>query len=97
MASLQLCLPNKKLLKLKEALSAAVTTLAKPDKRSLTKEHLQSLTGLLQYATKVVRPGRPFLQCLYALQNVGSSPKHNVRLNRVAKANILWWYLFSEK
>jgi len=53
MASQHLHLPNEKLLKLKETLSTAVTTLAKPDKRSLIKEHLQSLTGLLQYATKV--------------------------------------------
>ena len=37
-------------------------------RRTLTKRELQSLTGLLQHASTVVRPGRAFLQRLYALQ-----------------------------
>ena len=55
---------------------------------------LQSLTGLLQHASTVVRPGRAFLQRLYALQSVGSAPNHNVRLNSVARADIVWWHMF---
>ena len=55
---------------------------------------LQSLTGLIQHATAVVRPGRAFLQRLYALQRVGSEPSHNIRLNTVARADIIWWELF---
>ena len=39
---------------------------------SITKRELQILTGLLQFATKIVRPSRPFLRQLYAMQNIGS-------------------------
>ena len=53
--ALQLCLPREKLSKLKYQLKRAICH------RSVPKEELESLTGLLQFATKVVRPGRPFL------------------------------------
>jgi len=42
---------------------------------------LESLTGLLQFTTKVVRPGRAFIRRLYALQAVGSHQDHLVRLS----------------
>ena len=51
--TLQIRLPSDKLLHLKEELAAVVS------KRCLSKHALQSLTGLLQHATKVVWPGRP--------------------------------------
>ena len=60
----------------------------------MTRRELQSLKGLLQHATAVVRPGRAFLQRLYGLQHVGSEPSHNIRLNTVARADIIWWELF---
>ena len=88
---LQIRLPHDKLGRLKEQLGTAVS------KRCLAKRDLQSLTGLLQYATKVVRPGRPFLHRLYALQNVGSRPTHFIRLNQAARADITWWFLFVER
>ena len=53
--TLQLHLPSEKLRCLKEQLAEAVS------KKCLPKRKLQSLTGLLQHATKVIRPGRPFL------------------------------------
>jgi len=56
----------------------------------------EKLTGLLQFATKVVRPGRPFLRRLYALQDICSHPDHLVRLNP-AIADITWWLLFTER
>ena len=61
------------------------------------KKNLQRLTGVLQFATKVVRPGRPFLRRLYALQEVGNHPDHFVRLNQAARADIMWWYVFTER
>ena len=63
-------------------------------RRTVTRRELQSLTGLLQHATTVVRPGRVFLQRLYALYCVGSEPSHNIRLNTTARADIVWWELF---
>ena len=53
--------------------------------------------GLLQHATKVVRPGRPFLYRLHVLQNVGSHPDHHVRLSSAARADITWWFLFADR
>ena len=60
-------------------------------RRTVTRRELQSLTGLLQHAATVVRPGRAFLQRLYALQRVGSEPSHNIRLNTAARVDIVWW------
>ena len=59
---LQLHLPAAKLERLLSELQQA------RGRRTLTKRELQSLTGLLQHASTVVRPGRAFLQRLYALQ-----------------------------
>ena len=89
--SLQLRLPSSKLSNLKETLAECIQL------RSMTKRNLQRLTRLLQFATKVVRPGRPFLRRLYALQEVGSHPDHFVRLNQAARADIMWWYVFTER
>jgi len=89
--ALQIRLPEDKLTNLRRELSQVVS------KRVISKKALQSITGLLQFATKVVRPGRPFLRRLYALQEVGSHPMHHVRLNNAARADILWWHLFVEK
>ena len=82
-ATLQLRLPRDKLQRLKEALAIAES-----------KRNLQSLTGLLQHAVKVVRPGRPFLHRLYALQQVGTQPSHHIRLNAAARGDIMWWHVF---
>lgn len=53
--ALQLCLPQAKIQQLCEKLQLCIQG------RSLTKRELQSLVGMLQFATKVVRPGRLFL------------------------------------
>ena len=91
--TLQIRLPSNKLLRLKEELAATVS------KRCLSKRGLQSLTGLLQHVTKVIRPGRLFIQVhhFYALQNVGSLSTHHIHLNQAARADIIWWFLFAER
>ena len=83
------CLPSNKLQRLQSELSHCIY------RRSITKRELQSLTGLLQFATKIVHPGKPFLRQLYAMQNIGSHPEHHVRLNSSARADILWWHMFT--
>ena len=84
----QLHLPAEKMKRLEKELKAA------RGRRTMLRRELQSLTGLLQHACKVVRPGRAFLQRLYALQSVGSAPSHNIRLNTIVRADIVWWQLF---
>ena len=88
---LQLRLPHKKLVDLKALLVAYMGHI------SIPKKEVERLTGLLQFACKVVRPGRPFLRRLYALQEVGSHPRHLVQLNKPARADIIWWHLFVER
>ena len=89
--TLQLRLPQEKVLKLCEKLQSCIHS------RSLTKRDLQSLVGMLQLATKVVRPGRPFLHCLYAMQQIVKLPLHHIRLNAPARADILWWYFIMDR
>ena len=64
---------------------------------SIPKKKVERLTGILQFACKVVWPGRPFLCRLYALQEVSSHPRHLVRLNKPARVDIIWWHLFVER
>ena len=88
-SALQLHLPRDKLDKLKWQLRWAISF-----RRSIPKEELESLVGLLHFATKVVRTGRPFLRRLYILKDVGSQPHHLVILKCPEKADILWRYIF---
>ena len=89
--TLQLRLPQEKVLKLREKLQSCIHS------RSLTKRDLQSLLGMLQFATKVVHPGRPFLCHLYAMQQIWKLPLHHIRLNVPARVDILWWYFFMDR
>ena len=90
-ASFQLCLPRAKLSELMDCLQQCV------HHRTARKHDLEHLTGLLQFATKVVCPGRPLLKWLYALQGVDSYPNHLVYLSILAQADIAWWLLFTDQ
>ena len=85
--ALLLRLPKEKLEQPKQELSHCIL------RKTITKRELQSLTGLLQFATKVIRPGRTFLRQLYTMQSIGSHSGHHIRLNSVARADIMWWFL----
>ena len=80
-------LPEEKCQRLKEAIHEA------QGRKAIAKWELQSLTGLLQHAAKVIRPGRALLYHLYALESIGSAPWHRIRLNAPARADLLWWGL----
>lgn len=90
-ASFQLQLLREKILRLQEKLASSI------QKWSLTKKELQNLVGLLQFASKVIHPGRPFLRRLYSMQQIGSFPSHHIQLNPPVRADILWWYFFLDK
>jgi len=81
--SLQLRLPKDKLQCLKTELSGCIQC------DTLFKKELESLVGLLQFATKVVWPGRYFLRRLYSMKDIGSKPNHHVRLNWPAIVDIM--------
>jgi len=84
--SLQLRLPADKLQRLKAELASCILRVTL---------FIESLVGLLQFATKVMRPGHCFLRHLYAMQDIGSRPDHYIRLNQPAMADIMWWHIFS--
>ena len=88
--SLQLKLPSDKLSRFKCELSRCCHHC------SVLKQELQSLTGLLQFASKVIRPCHPYIRHLYAMQDIGTHPDHFIHLNLRARAVIMWWYLFAE-
>ena len=83
--SLMFYLPSDKLDKLKSELSHCIL------RCSVTTQELQSLVGLLQFATKVIHPGETFLRSLYAMQDIGSHPDHHIWFNIATRTHILWW------
>ena len=76
-------LPQEILAQLKQELSHCILP------KTITERELQSLTGLLQFATKVIRPGRPFIRQLYMIQSIGSHTDHHICLNSTARADII--------
>ena len=63
-------------------------------RRSCIKRDLQSLIGLLQHASSVVRPSRTFLRRIIALLSVAKRPHHRIRLNAGFRSDFQWWASF---
>lgn len=84
----EICLPEDKLV------SLMVEVLKLKSQKSATLTQLQSLTGMLNFACRVVPPGRPFLRRLIDL-TVGRKKTHyHRRLSSEAKADLNTWGLF---
>ena len=64
--------------------------------RRCTKRELQSLIGTLQYASRVVRPGRSFLCRMIDLAKIPKRPHHFVQLNMEFRADLRWWHVFAD-
>jgi hypothetical protein len=64
------------------------------NKRTITLKQLQSLIGLLNFACKVVVPGRAFLRRLVDLTCGISKSHHHISLNCQARADISAWLCF---
>ena len=63
-------------------------------RKKVTLKEVQSLTGLLNFACSVVRPGRAFLRRLID-RTVGiRSPEHRIRLNKEVKQDLKLWLSF---
>ena len=61
------------------------------EKLSGTKRDLLSLTGLLNFACKVVRPGRIFLRRMIKLSTTVMELKDIIELSDDAKLDMKWW------
>ena len=75
---------EKAVVMIKNMLSSQKTTLSK----------IQSLTGLLNYCTKIVPPGRAFLRRLYDLTIGLERQNHHVRVTASVKADLRVWLSF---
>ena len=62
---------------------------------SCTRQELESLIGTLQYAAKVIHPGRSFVRRLIDFLRTARRPYHHIRLNAHVKADLLWWKAFA--
>ena len=81
-------LPQNKLQRLRSMLGSWL------GRKACKKRELLSLIGSLTHACRAVRPGRSYLRRLI---NLSTSPRHLdqfIRLNREARADMEWWYLF---
>ena len=63
-------------------------------RRSCTLKELQSLIGTLNFACKVVPPGRPFLQRIIALTRNVKKQHHHIKLNKGFFQDLEMWKKF---
>ena len=87
-ALMEACLPQEKLDKCRELLSAFLR------RRKVTLQEIQSLTGLLNFACTVVVPGRAFLRRLIDLTIGVRKPHFLIRLSSEVKQDLLVWQSF---
>ena len=63
-------------------------------KKSATLQELQSLIGTLNFACKVIPPGRAFLQRIINLTRGVSKPHHHIRLTNGFREDVKMWQIF---
>lgn len=85
---MQARLPEDKLSSAQEKISAWST------RKVCRLKDLQSLIGTLQFACRVISPGRPFLQRMINLTRGFSNPNQCIKLNDEFRKDITMWQLF---
>ena len=86
--ALELRLPGEKLEKLRQLI------VDWQSRKSCKKQDLESLTGHLCHACKVVRPGRRFLRGMFDLLARTKKQHHFIRLNEQFPGDLEWWWVF---
>jgi hypothetical protein len=81
-------LPQEKLADLETKLEAMSR------RKKTTLKDLQSLLGSLNFACRVISPGRAFLRRLYDLTKNVSKPSHLIRLTKESRADLKAWMVF---
>ena len=84
-------LPSDKLVRAKQDLSYWLS------KKSCTLRELQSLIGTLQFACRVVVPGRAFLQRMINLTRGVIEPHYHIKLNSSFRKDVAMWLVFLEQ
>ena len=62
--------------------------------KKVTLKEVQSLSGLLNFACSVIKPGRAFLRRMIDLTIGIRSPHHLIRLNKEVKGDLKVWLSF---
>lgn len=88
--SMQLSLPENKLLELRRELASFM------GRQRASKQQLQSLAGKLNWAASVVYGGRAFLRRIINAICILKHKSHKIRLSHTVKQDIAWWYRFLE-
>lgn len=63
-------------------------------KRKVTKRDILLLVGLLQHATKIVRPGRTFVHRMYLTASKVHELHYYTRLGKEFWSDLSWWHVF---
>ena len=87
-AKSEIRLPEDKFLRIRQEVSSWL------GKRRATKRQILSLVGLLQHATKVVRPGRSFVSRMYATAAKVKELDFYTRLGKEFRSDLTWWHTF---
>ena len=87
--AMQIRLPDRKLVKVKLLVNQWLER-----RKACRKRELQSLVGVLQHASKVVRPGRTFLRRLIETMETAKHSDHWVRLNSTFHSDLIWWHTY---
>ena len=66
-------------------------------RKKVTLRELQSLIGTLNFACKVIVPGRPFLRRLIDLTIGINWPNFHIRLNNEARLDLAAWLIFLQR
>ena len=82
---MQARLPDDKLSRIKQQLTSWL------HRKKATKREILSLVGLLQHASKVVKPGRTFVARMYS---TAAKIKKMSRLNKSFRSDLHWWHVF---
>ena len=99
---MEACLPEDKLVRVRmearlpeDKLVWVRTTVRKwISKKKATKREILSLVGLLQYAAKVVHPGRTFVRRMYSVAARVPELDYYTHLNKDFRSDLSWWEVF---
>ena len=75
-----------------KSLEGAIQNISKC--KSITLQQVQSVIGYMNFACKVIIPGRAFSRRLIDLTKGVTKPHHHVRLNKEARADLAAWETF---
>ena len=88
--AMELRLPAEKLARVRQTASEWL------GRKAARRRELESLVGILQHASKVVRPGRRFVRRLIQVMSLVKGRDHFVRLGVDVRSDLRWWQLFLE-